>query len=101
MSDDNARGSQTRRRLMATFAVTAVAGAAGTEVLATATHDQSVSPGGVAERTEPVQSPSPSCHPRPKGTEEAIAGARPGDGQFKAVAADSLCSDAGGDDKRP
>lgn len=90
MTDDNARVSRTRRWLVAAFAVTAVAGAAATEVPTTGTPDQPVSAGGVAERTEPARSPSPSCHPLPEGAEEAVAGARPGDGQFEAVAADSL-----------
>ncbi|GGT56441.1 hypothetical protein GCM10010256_11410 [Streptomyces coeruleorubidus] len=103
VTDDNARGRtrvrRARRWLVAASTVVAVAGGVATEVLNAGTHEQSVDPGGAAEWTEPVQSPSPSCHPSPEAGREAVTEARPGDREFEVVAVSSLCSDSESDNE--
>lgn len=95
MTDDDAQGRprlrRARRWLVGFAAVVAVTGVVATEVLDASTREPSVDPGRVAERIEPVP-PSPSCPPPKEATSEAIAQARPGDGEFKAEAVSSLCS---------
>ncbi len=84
---------QTQRWLIAAAAVLAVAGAVATEALSSSAREQSVDRRGRAtERAEPVQSPSPSCSWLHEAETEATAEARPGDREFRVVAANSLCS---------
>ncbi|MEU9578169.1 hypothetical protein [Streptomyces chilikensis] len=89
---------RTRRLLVTAAAVLAVAAAVATQAL---NHSTSANPAdrrGTVERVDPGPSPSPSCswaHEAGAGaTTDATADALPGDGEFRAVPADSLCSAA-------
>ncbi len=76
-------------------AVLAVAAAVATEAL---NHDPGTPPAdrrGTAERVGPVPGPSPSCSRPREPAADAVASARPGDGEFRAVPADSVCSGPG------
>ncbi|WP_164540734.1 hypothetical protein [Streptomyces abyssomicinicus] len=85
---------RTRRLLVTAAAVLAVAAAVATQAL---NHSTSANPAdrrGTVERVDPGPGPSPSCSWAHEAGPDATADARPGDGEFRAVPADSLCSAA-------
>jgi hypothetical protein len=83
---------QTQRWLIAATAGIAFAGVVATEALNASTREQPVDLRGRAERSEPVQSPSPSCSWMNAAGTEATAHALPGDREFRVVGVDSVCS---------